>query len=149
MPQYKVNDQVRYKPVGGPQSNTSETTGVIKEVLTASGNLTGRQVHASPQSPRYEIRNRSKMTTPTNGPRSRKPTLLNTVPDLARPRPTFYSGWTWATWMSPARGEEETYDHDEKARYLCVESNDLTMLELETCLCVESECGGGLGEGDL
>ncbi|KAF3404101.1 hypothetical protein DPV78_002708 [Talaromyces pinophilus] len=72
MPQYKVNDSVRYKPVGaywntrshligyliiGPQSHTSETVGVIKEVLTSPGNLTGRQVQATEQDPRYEIEN--------------------------------------------------------------------------------------------
>jgi hypothetical protein len=48
--------------------------------------------------------------------------------------------------MSPARGEEEMHDHDEKGRYLCVENNDLTMLEMELCMCVDSECGGGLGD---
>ncbi|EED19631.1 conserved hypothetical protein [Talaromyces stipitatus ATCC 10500] len=57
MPQYRVNDSVRYKPVGGPQSQTSETVGVIKEVLTSPGNLTGRQVQASAEDPRYEIEN--------------------------------------------------------------------------------------------
>jgi hypothetical protein len=81
MPQYKVNDSVRYKPVGGtslslprilpvmsskakhangyivigPQSHTSETVGVIKDVLTSPGNLTGRQVQASAEDPRYEV----------------------------------------------------------------------------------------------
>jgi hypothetical protein len=39
----------------GPQSHTSETVGVIKEVLTSPGNLTGRQVQATEQDPRYEV----------------------------------------------------------------------------------------------
>lgn len=90
------------------------------------------------------------MTTPANGPRSRKQTSFNHCNDLhhARPRPLFSSGWTWATWMSPARGEEETYDHNEKERYLCMENNDMTMMEMELCLCVDVQYGGG-GLGDL
>ncbi|KAL2004338.1 hypothetical protein VTN02DRAFT_3132 [Thermoascus thermophilus] len=57
MPQYKVGQQVRYKPVGGPASKTSESTGVIREVITEPGQLTGRNVEATPENPRYEIEN--------------------------------------------------------------------------------------------
>ncbi|KAH8695257.1 hypothetical protein BGW36DRAFT_299075 [Talaromyces proteolyticus] len=57
MPQYKVNQQVRYKPVGGPESHTSETVGKIQKVITEPGNLTGREVAASAEVPRYEIEN--------------------------------------------------------------------------------------------
>ncbi|CRG86341.1 ADP-ribosylation factor 6 [Talaromyces islandicus] len=54
---YRVNDQVRYKPVGGRESNTSESVGVIKQVITEPGSLTGRQVQASQADPRYEVEN--------------------------------------------------------------------------------------------
>ncbi|KAL1877707.1 hypothetical protein Plec18167_004673 [Paecilomyces lecythidis] len=54
MPQYRVGQEVRYKPVGGPASHTSESVGVIREVITESGNLTNRNVEASKQNPRYE-----------------------------------------------------------------------------------------------
>ncbi|QKX57191.1 uncharacterized protein TRUGW13939_04299 [Talaromyces rugulosus] len=57
MPQYRVNDQVRYKPVGGRESNTSETVGVVRQVITEPGSLTGRQVQASNDDPRYEVEN--------------------------------------------------------------------------------------------
>jgi hypothetical protein len=51
MPTKHVNGYI----VTGPQSHTSETVGVIKEVLTSPGNLTGRQVQASAEDPRYEV----------------------------------------------------------------------------------------------
>ncbi|KAJ9197657.1 hypothetical protein DTO166G4_4042 [Paecilomyces variotii] len=57
MPQYRVGQEVRYKPVGGPASHTSESVGVIREVITEPGNLTNRNVEASRQNPRYEIEN--------------------------------------------------------------------------------------------
>ncbi|KAI9830584.1 MAG: hypothetical protein M1826_004610 [Phylliscum demangeonii] len=57
MPQYKVGQKVRYKPIGGPDSNTSESTGTIKNVITEPGNMTDRNVDASEESPRYEIEN--------------------------------------------------------------------------------------------
>lgn len=83
MPQYKEGQTVRYKPVGGmysysplctlhsshpsgpllrleiplgPDSNTSESTGVVKSVLTEPGNQAGRNVQASEDDPRYEVR---------------------------------------------------------------------------------------------
>ncbi|OTA81747.1 hypothetical protein M434DRAFT_401271 [Hypoxylon sp. CO27-5] len=37
MPQYKTGQTVRYKPVGGPDSNTSASTGKITDVLTEPG----------------------------------------------------------------------------------------------------------------
>lgn len=74
MPAYRVNQQVRYKPVGGEnrrfrdfqgtsllsfipgaESKTSESVGIIRDVITQPGNLTGRNVHASPSTPRYEV----------------------------------------------------------------------------------------------
>ncbi|KAL1980693.1 hypothetical protein VTN96DRAFT_3643 [Rasamsonia emersonii] len=57
MPQYKVGQEVRYKPVGGPESKTSESVGIVREVITEPGFLTGRHVQASPDTPRYEIEN--------------------------------------------------------------------------------------------
>ncbi|KAI6915174.1 hypothetical protein KC318_g159 [Hortaea werneckii] len=57
MPAYKEGQQVRYKPVGGPDSNTSESTGTIKSVLTEPGTQADRQVNASADDPRYEIEN--------------------------------------------------------------------------------------------
>lgn len=40
----------------GPASKTSESTGVIREVITQPGELTGRNVEATPENPRYEVR---------------------------------------------------------------------------------------------
>jgi hypothetical protein len=83
MPQYRVNDQVRYKPVGGMskpnkkalkristnlpgrESNTSESVGIVKKVITEPGSLTGRQVQASQADPRYEVQ--SILTPVLNG----------------------------------------------------------------------------------
>ncbi|KAM6513921.1 hypothetical protein FALCPG4_015113 [Fusarium falciforme] len=64
-PQYKTGQSVRYKPVGGPDSQTSETVGVITDVLTEPGIQADRNVQASPDSPRYEIQNSNtgKVTT--------------------------------------------------------------------------------------
>ncbi|EAW09778.1 DUF2945 domain-containing protein [Aspergillus clavatus NRRL 1] len=57
MPEFRKGDSVRYKPVGGPESHTSETVGVIREVSTKPTQLTGRNVAASEEEPRYEIEN--------------------------------------------------------------------------------------------
>ncbi|KAK0651122.1 hypothetical protein B0T16DRAFT_367174 [Cercophora newfieldiana] len=57
MTQFRTGDTVRYKPVGGPNSNTSESVGMIKDVLTEPGQQAGRNVNASIDSPRYEIEN--------------------------------------------------------------------------------------------
>ncbi|MCJ1367262.1 hypothetical protein MMC16_006394 [Acarospora aff. strigata] len=57
MPQYKEGQQVRYKPVGGPDSNTSESVGTIKAVATEPSNLADRNVNASEEEPTYEIEN--------------------------------------------------------------------------------------------
>ncbi|KAI1374634.1 hypothetical protein F4677DRAFT_425640 [Hypoxylon crocopeplum] len=57
MPQYKTGQTVRYKPVGGPDSNTSESTGKITDVLTEPGVQAERNVQASADEPRYEIQN--------------------------------------------------------------------------------------------
>ncbi|KAI9928974.1 hypothetical protein AWENTII_001359 [Aspergillus wentii] len=54
---YRQGESVRYKPVGGPESKTSESTGVIREVSTSPTQLTGRNVAASEDEPRYEIEN--------------------------------------------------------------------------------------------
>ncbi|KAJ3535731.1 hypothetical protein NMY22_g6352 [Coprinellus aureogranulatus] len=61
-PQFKVGETVRYKPVGGPDSNTSETTGTIKDVLTEPGRQADRNVQASEDDPRYEIENSNSPT---------------------------------------------------------------------------------------
>jgi len=44
MPQYKEGQIIRYKPVGGPESNTSESTGTIRGLLVEPGNQAGRNV---------------------------------------------------------------------------------------------------------
>ncbi|EAU85525.2 hypothetical protein CC1G_06426 [Coprinopsis cinerea okayama7 len=64
-PQYKKGQSVRYKPVGGPDSNTSESVGVIRDVLTEPGRQADRNVNASEDDPRYEIENSNtgKLTT--------------------------------------------------------------------------------------
>ncbi|KAI1167878.1 hypothetical protein F5B18DRAFT_599124 [Nemania serpens] len=41
----------------GPDSNTSESTGVIRDVLTEPGMQASRHVQASETEPRYEVRN--------------------------------------------------------------------------------------------
>ncbi|KAI1369126.1 hypothetical protein F5Y08DRAFT_352881 [Xylaria arbuscula] len=56
-PKYHNGDSVRYKPVGGPGSNTSESTGRIMSVLTEPGVQADRNVQASASEPRYEIQN--------------------------------------------------------------------------------------------
>ncbi|KAI1200437.1 hypothetical protein F5X97DRAFT_321409 [Nemania serpens] len=56
-PKYASGQSVRYKPVGGPDSNTSESTGVIRDVLTEPGMQASRHVQASADEPRYEIQN--------------------------------------------------------------------------------------------
>ncbi|KAL2018995.1 hypothetical protein VTK56DRAFT_10220 [Thermocarpiscus australiensis] len=57
MAMYKKGQTVRYKPVGGPESKTSESVGKIMDVLTEPGQQAGRQVQASEENPRYEIEN--------------------------------------------------------------------------------------------
>lgn len=54
-PQFSKGQTVHYKPVGGPTSRTSESTGVIRDVLTESGQQASRNVKASPENPRYEV----------------------------------------------------------------------------------------------
>ncbi|KAH8731705.1 hypothetical protein GQ44DRAFT_603978 [Phaeosphaeriaceae sp. PMI808] len=65
MPQYQEGSQVRYKPVGGPDSTTSESVGTIKSILTEPGNQAGRNVNASEEDPRYEIENTNTGKTTT------------------------------------------------------------------------------------
>ncbi|MCL6375733.1 DUF2945 domain-containing protein [Pectobacterium atrosepticum] len=48
-PQYKKGQSVRYKPVGGPDSNTSESVGVIRDVLTEPGRQADRFITATVQ----------------------------------------------------------------------------------------------------
>lgn len=40
----------------GPDSNTSESVGTVKGVLTEPGNQAGRNVGASDEQPRYEVK---------------------------------------------------------------------------------------------
>ncbi|KAH7361877.1 hypothetical protein B0T11DRAFT_279767 [Plectosphaerella cucumerina] len=54
MTKYNNGDQVRYKPVGGPDSKTPDSTGTIKSVLTSPGQQASRNVQASEEAPRYE-----------------------------------------------------------------------------------------------
>lgn len=73
MPAYRQGDRVSYKPVGGmssssstplsrtaltlpgPESHTNQSVGIIREVSTVPTNLTGRNVEASEDEPRYEV----------------------------------------------------------------------------------------------
>jgi hypothetical protein len=57
MPRYSNGQMVEYKPVGGPDSNTSVSTGKIMSVLTEPGRQAHRNVDASEKNPRYEIEN--------------------------------------------------------------------------------------------
>ncbi|GKZ18834.1 hypothetical protein AbraIFM66951_009538 [Aspergillus brasiliensis] len=57
MPGYARGDTVRYKPIGGPDSKTAEAIGIIRDVRTHSGTMTGRKIEASDDMPRYEIEN--------------------------------------------------------------------------------------------
>ncbi|KAJ5643841.1 uncharacterized protein N7484_006348 [Penicillium longicatenatum] len=61
MPSFQEGQRVNYKPVGGPNSNTSTSTGVIREVATEPTTLTGRSVAASDKEPRYQLRELSRM----------------------------------------------------------------------------------------
>ncbi|KAI9373918.1 hypothetical protein BJX61DRAFT_541280 [Aspergillus egyptiacus] len=65
MPRYQNGQTVEYKPVGGPESRTSVSTGTIKSVLTEPGQQADRNVAASEENPRYEIENTNtgKLTT--------------------------------------------------------------------------------------
>ncbi|RXW23111.1 hypothetical protein EST38_g2748 [Candolleomyces aberdarensis] len=56
-PQYQKGDSVKYKPIGGPDSNTPESFGEVKDVLTEPGRQADRNVQASEDNPRYEIQN--------------------------------------------------------------------------------------------
>ncbi|RPA82621.1 hypothetical protein BJ508DRAFT_86516 [Ascobolus immersus RN42] len=54
---YEVGDTVEYVPVGGPDSQTSRSTGKIERILTsktAAGD-TGVRVNATPDQPQYEV----------------------------------------------------------------------------------------------
>ncbi|KAF7716860.1 Uncharacterized protein PECH_006957 [Penicillium ucsense] len=57
MPAFQAGQRVSYKPVGGRESHTSESVGVIRDVSTHDTTMTGRRVEASPGEPRYEIEN--------------------------------------------------------------------------------------------
>ncbi|KAK3988991.1 hypothetical protein QBC44DRAFT_242605 [Cladorrhinum sp. PSN332] len=62
---FSPGQTVRYKPVGGPDSNTSESRGTIKNVLTEPGQQAGRNVNASIDNPGYEIENMNTGKTST------------------------------------------------------------------------------------
>ncbi|KAE8415076.1 hypothetical protein BDV36DRAFT_298375 [Aspergillus pseudocaelatus] len=51
MPQYRNGQSVIYKPVGGPDSRTSESIGTVQSVLTEAGTQAGRNVDASEENP--------------------------------------------------------------------------------------------------
>lgn len=74
MPRFNMGETVKYKPVGGmlpcitnfrglanicllvgPESHTSESTGVVTDVLTEPGIQADRNVNASQDNPRYEV----------------------------------------------------------------------------------------------
>ncbi|KAJ5750314.1 hypothetical protein N7533_007342 [Penicillium manginii] len=57
MPHFREGQRVNYKPVGGPNSNTNKSIGVIHNVCTSKSSLTGRIVEASEAEPCYEVEN--------------------------------------------------------------------------------------------
>ena len=149
--------------ITGPQSHTSETVGVIKEVLTSPGNLTGRQVQASEQDPRYEVSpfpflpikpkkgvsmmandgfgvDRSRIATPTNAPQSRSRISLNIV-NFSRPLPFPFNGvcvGSTTGLMAPARGDDVP-----SLSVAGMVGNDVNVdeeMEMEVRLCVDG-CG--------
>ncbi|KFZ02513.1 hypothetical protein V500_00150 [Pseudogymnoascus sp. VKM F-4518 (FW-2643)] len=61
-PKYENGQVVFYKPIGGPNSETSESTGIITGVLTQPGQQANVQVTASAAQPRF------KTTTPAKPP---------------------------------------------------------------------------------
>ncbi|KAF3483187.1 uncharacterized protein GIQ15_02511 [Arthroderma uncinatum] len=59
MPQFRPGQSIVYRPVGGPDSMTSDTIGTITGVLTHDGKQAGRNVAASDDEPRYEVENQN------------------------------------------------------------------------------------------
>ncbi|OQD89645.1 hypothetical protein PENANT_c002G01483 [Penicillium antarcticum] len=57
MPNYEKGQKVNYRPVGGADSKTNKSVGIIRDISTSNTNLTGRSVSASDDMPRYEIEN--------------------------------------------------------------------------------------------
>ncbi|RPB28352.1 hypothetical protein L211DRAFT_801652 [Terfezia boudieri ATCC MYA-4762] len=59
MPKYQEGQHVEYRPIGGRNTNSSTSHGKIERVITQDdvAGSTGVTVHASPENPRYEIRN--------------------------------------------------------------------------------------------
>ncbi|KAK7719499.1 hypothetical protein SLS57_005698 [Botryosphaeria dothidea] len=57
MPAYEVGQKVRYKAIGGPESNTPTSVGTIMSVATEPRRMSGHNVQASEEDPRYEIKN--------------------------------------------------------------------------------------------
>jgi len=57
--EYQAGQNVEYKPIGGPNSNTSVSTGTIERVITSKqpAGDTKVSVNASEDNPRYEIKN--------------------------------------------------------------------------------------------
>ncbi|OBT66904.1 hypothetical protein VE03_04155 [Pseudogymnoascus sp. 23342-1-I1] len=56
-PKYENGQVVFYKPIGGPNSETAESTGIITDVLTQPGQQANINVTATAAQPRYEIQN--------------------------------------------------------------------------------------------
>ncbi|KAL5350703.1 hypothetical protein ACLOAV_004272 [Pseudogymnoascus australis] len=56
-PKYENGQVVFYKPIGGPNSDTAESTGIITDVLTQPGQQANVNVTATAAQPRYEIQN--------------------------------------------------------------------------------------------
>ncbi|KFY48558.1 hypothetical protein V495_01241 [Pseudogymnoascus sp. VKM F-4514 (FW-929)] len=56
-PKYENGQVVFYKPIGGPNSDTAESTGIITDILMEPGQQANMNVNASAAQPRYEIQN--------------------------------------------------------------------------------------------
>lgn len=56
MPAYEAGQKVRYKAIGGPESNTPTSVGTIMSVATEPRRMSGHNVQASEEDPRYEVR---------------------------------------------------------------------------------------------
>ncbi|KAF8475617.1 hypothetical protein BDZ91DRAFT_710016 [Kalaharituber pfeilii] len=59
MPKYHQGQYVEYRPIGGRDTNSSTSHGTIERVITHDepAGSTGVTVKASPEHPRYEIKN--------------------------------------------------------------------------------------------
>ncbi|KFX94913.1 hypothetical protein O988_06089 [Pseudogymnoascus sp. VKM F-3808] len=71
-PKYENGQVVFYKPIGGPNSDTAESTGIITDILMEPGQQANMNVNASAAQPRYEIQNYNTGNTTSSGEKERR-----------------------------------------------------------------------------